>query len=193
MLLKSFKRGKLMKSFAIGLALLISGFALYSISSAVNSLSSFASGSVLIFQKMAEAGTLPAGVALPTGLASASLGIPKDIMDMVPYLAIAVMAFGVLWFWVIEPLLLLSAPPKRREASPVSQPQYAQPQHPQYAQAQHAPPPPMQRPTQMPPRAAPPPPPPLPVAPPPPQGRNMEQWIQEAIREKAEREQRGGR
>lgn len=141
-----------MKSFALGLALLISGFTLYMVSTAIKNIGIFFQNVNYILQKLAEAGVIPANITVPAGLGTLSVGIPQGILNIVPYLALGVMAFGIGWFWLIEPVLYLSTPPKRQaEAPPISARRVE-------------------------------------TGPSAPRGKDLEQWIAEAIREKMERE-----
>jgi len=142
-----------MKSFGIGLALLVAGFASYM-------LSAFLKNMVAVFENMAdflkqleEAGAFPQGVTLPQDLGALSIGIPQYLLNILPYVSIGIMAFGAGWFWIIEPMLYLVTPSKK-----------ATPQTPPAA-----------------PRAREPELPPL-------RGKNLEQWVQEAIQEKMDRE-----
>lgn len=102
-----------MKSFAIGLALLASGFAAYVLTSALKSIASALTALSAFLQQ---------GQALPEGWGTLAVGIPQSVLNVAPYICLGIMVFGVAWFWLIEPLLYLAVPPKReaeREMPPV--------------------------------------------------------------------------
>ena len=112
-----------MKSFGIGLALLIGGFASYFLTSALKKAAANIETIGRFLQSLQAAGALPEGVTLPEEfgpeLVSKAVGIPLGLIDVAPYICIGIMAFGVAWFWMIEPILHLATPPKgeaRREA-----------------------------------------------------------------------------
>jgi len=143
-----------MKSFGIGLALLVAGFATYMTSAFIKSMATLTTNLTDFLQQLEQAGAFPEGVTLPADLGTLSLGIPQDILNVVPYVAIGVMAFGVGWFWIIEPILHLAAPPPKKTATtpPPATARVSEPQ-----------------PSTM-------------------RGKSLEQWVQEAIQEKIDRE-----
>ncbi|GEM_PF-3510661 len=113
-----------MKSFSIGLALLVGGFASYFLTTALKKAADAIETIGKFLQFLAGAGILPESVTLPEEfkpeMVSAVIGIPQSLINIAPYICIGIMAFGVGWFWIIEPLLYLAAPPKkevRREAA----------------------------------------------------------------------------
>jgi len=140
-----------MKSFGIGLALLVAGFASYALSSFLKSMASVLKNMADFLKQLEEAGAFPQGVTLPQNLGTLSIGIPQDILNILPYVSIGIMAFGVGWFWIIEPMLLLATPSKKTTPPPAA---------------------PGAREPEMPPL----------------RGKSMEQWMQEAIQEKMDRE-----
>lgn len=103
-----------MKSFAIGLALLVSGFAAYVLTSALKSVASALKALSAFLQQ---------GEALPEGWGTLTVGgIPQGVLNVAPYICLGIVVFGVAWFWLIEPVLYLAAPPKKeagREMPPV--------------------------------------------------------------------------
>lgn len=102
-----------MKSFGIGLALLVAGFASYMLSAFLKSMASVFKNMADFLKQLEQAGAFPQGVTLPQNLGNLSIGIPQDILNIIPYVSIGVMAFGVGWFWIIEPMLHLATPPKK--------------------------------------------------------------------------------
>lgn len=141
-----------MKSFALGLALLVAGFTSYVVSTATKNITIVFKNIGDFLQQLAEAGVFPQNVTLPEGLGMLSIGIPQNILNIVPYVSLGVMAFGVGWFWIIEPMLYLAMPPKKQASAP-----------PVTSRAREA-----EGVTL--------------------RGKSLEQWVQEAIQEKIERE-----
>jgi hypothetical protein len=143
-----------MRSFGIGLALLVAGFASYVLSAFLKSMTTVFENMTGFLEQLEGAGAFPAGVTLPENLGTLSIGIPQDLLNILPYLSIGIMAFGVGWFWIIEPMLYLATPPKKR-ATPQTPPAAPRPREPEAPSLR---------------------------------GKNLEQWVQEAIQEKMDRE-----
>ncbi len=105
-----------MKSFGIGLALLVGGFASYFLTNALKKTTAVIEKIGEFLQTLAQAGFLPEGVTLPEEFGpetvSKIVGIPLSLINVAPYICLGIMAFGVAWFWLIEPLLYLATPPK---------------------------------------------------------------------------------
>lgn len=106
-----------MKSFGIGLAILVGSFASFMLTNALKKAADAITGISAFLQKLAEAGMVPEGITIPKDLGpevvSAAMGIPKGIVDVAPYICLGIMAFGVLWFWLVEPMLYLLTPAKK--------------------------------------------------------------------------------
>lgn len=76
-----------MKSFGIGLAILLAGAAIWVEAYALR-----------LFTEFAESfGQTPTPIAAP--------GIWERLIPTYPYICLGVMAFGVLWYWIVEPTL----------------------------------------------------------------------------------------
>lgn len=112
-----------MKSFGIGLALLASGFAAYVLTSALKSVTLALTILSGFLKQLKEAGIIPEGATLPEGWETLTVGgIPQSVLNVAPYICLGIMVFGVAWFWLIEPIFYLAAPPKKeaeREMPPV--------------------------------------------------------------------------
>ena len=149
-----------MKTFGIGLALFISGLLTYLLANLLTAIGIFTDNVSTLAQSMATAGTLPQGTVVPEPITAIAVGLPQEIFDVLAYIGIAVMAFGAIWYWFVEPLMSLLAPPPPKKETlqrPMSQPGAPRPSRPPTGYAQ-------------------------------PQGRDLEAWIQDAIREKMDRE-----
>lgn len=144
-----------MKSFGIGLALLVAGFASYMFTAFLKSMASVFQNMTDFLKQLEQAGAFPQGVTLPQDFGALSIGIPQNLLNILPYISIGIMAFGVGWFWIIEPMLYLATPAKKK-VTPQTPPPAA----------------PSAKGPEMPPL----------------RGKNLEQWVQEAIQEKMDRE-----
>ena len=82
-------------SFGIGLALLISGFTFYELANLITTPAEGAGG--VLAAEMAKA------IAQFTN-------IPDTVLPYTPYIGMAVMAVGVVWFWIVGPLIHLTRP-----------------------------------------------------------------------------------
>jgi len=74
-----------MKLFGIGFAILVGGAALYAEAMVLKEFSNFAEDLSKSFGK--------------------SPLITPTIIEVFPYICLAIMAFGVVWYWIVEPIL----------------------------------------------------------------------------------------
>lgn len=81
-----------MKSFGIGLALLAGGFAAYVATILLNL-------SITFMKAFPEPPSQP----VPWW----AQGIWSGILLRTPYICIGIMVFGVVWYWIVEPILYL--------------------------------------------------------------------------------------
>jgi hypothetical protein len=103
-----------MKSFGIGLALVVLGGMLYIFSSILTETASAITRLADALRPLTAGGAPLSGAVIPdfSGLKvlSSLTGVPDFILGNLSYIAIAIVALGVVWYWVMVPILHFTRP-----------------------------------------------------------------------------------
>lgn len=103
-----------MKSFGIGLALVMVGGLIYIFDRFVSVASAAITQMADALRPLTASGAALSGIVIPdfSSLKEFSnlTGVPDFILGNLSYLAIAVIALGVVWYWIMVPILYFTRP-----------------------------------------------------------------------------------
>jgi hypothetical protein len=102
------------KSFGIGLALVVSGGMIYVFSSIITEVTAAITRLADALRPLTASGAPLSGVVIPDfsnlKVLSSLTGVPDFIFGNLSYFAIAVIALGVVWYWIMVPILYFTRP-----------------------------------------------------------------------------------